>query len=74
MNPTIERKICYSWSEDKGTIKITGKIFHIRPPQINLINVNRLENLGQVKAHLEDEMNKVKITLQELKREQNMHP
>lgn len=47
MNVIIERKRDYSRSvEDEATIKITGQIFHIRPPQINLIIVNILENLG----------------------------
>ena len=64
MNPTIERTRCYSRSiEDKGTINTTGEIFDIVPLQINPRSVSHtLENLGQVKAHLEDETNDVKIT------------
>lgn len=70
MNPTIERTRCYSRSiEDKGTTNITRVIFHIGPLQINLISVNHtLDNLGQVKACVEDETNNVKITAEIEKR------
>lgn len=69
-----KNKMLFQIIEDRGTIKTPGEIFHLGPLQINLISVNHtLENLGQVKAHLEDETNKVKITLQGLKKNKNMH-
>ena len=46
-NESRDRKRGYCRSVDEATIRITGKIFHVRPPPINLINVNNvLENLG----------------------------
>lgn len=56
MNLTKDGKRYYSRSiEDKGTIKITAQILHIEPPKINVNHT--LENLRQVKEHLEDETN-----------------
>lgn len=63
MNVTIEGKGYYlSSTEGEGTIKITREMFHTEPPKINLININHaLENLRQVRKHLEDVTKKVKI-------------
>ena len=39
MNVSVEGKRYLRSMEDKGIIKITREIFHIRHPKINLINI-----------------------------------
>lgn len=63
------KRMLFKVNRIQRNLKITREIFHIEPPKINLINVNHtLEKLRQVKEYLEDETNKIKITLQKLKR------
>lgn len=53
MNVTTEGKRYSRSIKDIGAIKMTGGIFHIKPPTINQININHtLENLN--KEQLQD--------------------
>lgn len=48
MNVTTEGKRYSRSIKDIGAIKMTGGIFHIKPPTINQININHtLENLKE---------------------------